>query len=67
MGKVLPSGAAGSAARARRMRFGSMVVFLVVVQSFAAGFGLSGMERFAVLVGSLLIVPVAAFLAFDKR
>ncbi|ROO83989.1 hypothetical protein EDD29_1500 [Actinocorallia herbida] len=67
VGKVLPTGAAGAAARARRARFGAVVVFLVAVQGFAWGLGFGGMERFAVLVVSLLVVPVAAFLAFDRR
>ncbi|MDX6743044.1 hypothetical protein [Actinocorallia sp. A-T 12471] len=67
VGKVLPTGAAGRAARERRTRFAAVVVFLVAVQGFAWGLGFGGMERFAVLVVSVLVVPVVAFLAFDKR
>lgn len=62
-----PDVAPGPAAKRGRKRAAIVAALFVFVQGVAWLVGLTWTGRFAVLVVSLLIFPVAAAVAFDKR
>ncbi|GAA2732123.1 hypothetical protein GCM10010439_49130 [Actinocorallia aurantiaca] len=63
----LPRTAPGGAARGRRRRASAVAVLFLAVQGAAWLLGLASMARFGLLVVSLLVFPIGAFLAFDRR
>ncbi|MEO3783515.1 hypothetical protein ABGB12_09305 [Actinocorallia sp. B10E7] len=63
----LPRTAPGAAARGRRRRALGVAAVFLALQGAAWLLGLPSMARFGVLVVSLLVFPIGAFLVFDRR